>query len=41
MTVMELLEGKIAIVTGAGGTIGHGVSVALAQAGADIAVCDI
>jgi len=41
MTVMELLEDKIAIVTGAGGTIGHGVCVALAQAGVDVAVCDI
>ena len=30
------LEGKVALVTGASGAIGHDISIALADAGADI-----
>ena len=35
------LEGKIALVTGAGRGIGKAAAVALAQAGADVAIADI
>ena len=35
------LEGKIAVVTGGGGGIGHGICTCLAAAGADIVVCDL
>jgi len=35
------LDGKAAIVTGAGGGIGRAISVALARAGAAVAACDI
>ena len=38
---MGTLDGKTAIVTGAGGGIGRGVAIALAKAGAKIAVVDI
>lgn len=36
-----VLEGKIALVTGAARGIGRGISVALAQAGADVAIADL
>lgn len=35
------LSGKVAIVIGGGGGIGRAVSLALAQAGVDLAICDI
>jgi 3-oxoacyl-[acyl-carrier protein] reductase len=34
------LEGRIALVTGAGGGIGHAIAIALAAAGADVAIHD-
>jgi len=34
------LEGKIALVTGAAGGIGHAIAIALAAAGADVAIHD-
>ena len=33
---MKLLEGKVAIVTGAGSGVGRGVAIALARAGAQV-----
>ena len=36
---MTDLQGKIAIVTGASGGIGQAVAVAMAEAGADVAIC--
>ncbi|MEV8421734.1 SDR family NAD(P)-dependent oxidoreductase [Streptomyces niveus] len=38
---MGTLDGKIAIVTGAGGGVGRGISLALAKEGASVAVVDI
>jgi NAD(P)-dependent dehydrogenase (short-subunit alcohol dehydrogenase family) len=35
-----LLTGQVAVVTGAGGGIGHGIAMALAQAGADVVVAE-
>lgn len=35
------LTGRVAVVTGAGGALGHAICVGLAQAGADIALLDI
>jgi len=38
---MGELDGKVAIVTGAGQGIGEAIALKLAQAGADVVVCDI
>jgi 2,3-dihydro-2,3-dihydroxybenzoate dehydrogenase len=38
---MELLDGKTAVVTGAGGGLGRAYSTALARAGAALVLCDI
>lgn len=35
------LEGKVAIVTGSGGGIGKAVALSFAEAGADVALCDL
>jgi len=35
------LQGKVATVLGGGGGIGRGASLALAEAGVDLALCDI
>ncbi|MGH8979492.1 MAG: SDR family oxidoreductase [Acidimicrobiales bacterium] len=39
--MMEVLEGKVALVTGGGSGIGRGTALALAAAGAHVAVADI
>ena len=36
-----MLEGKVAVVTGAGGGIGRGIAMAMAAAGAKVVVNDI
>ena len=41
LTEMFSLEGKTALVTGAGGGIGKAIALGLAKAGAHIALCDI
>jgi len=42
MTIPNLsLEGKIALVTGSRRGLGQSISLAMAEAGADVAVCDI
>ena len=41
MTEKKLLEGKVAIVTGAGGGIGREIATAMADAGADVLIADI
>jgi NAD(P)-dependent dehydrogenase (short-subunit alcohol dehydrogenase family) len=38
---MALLDGKVAVVTGAAAGLGKGFALALAQEGADVAICDI
>lgn len=38
---MANLEGKVAVVTGAARGIGQAIAVALAKAGADLAICDL
>jgi NAD(P)-dependent dehydrogenase (short-subunit alcohol dehydrogenase family) len=39
--VSGVLEGKVALVTGAGTGLGRGIAQALAEAGADVAVAEI
>ena len=39
--MQQRLEGKIAVVTGAGQGIGQAIALELARRGADIAVCDV
>ncbi|KTG07653.1 SDR family NAD(P)-dependent oxidoreductase [Haloferax profundi] len=41
MSTAQPLEGKVSIVTGAGGQIGEGIAVELAKAGSDVVIADV
>ncbi|WP_101297686.1 SDR family NAD(P)-dependent oxidoreductase [Halegenticoccus soli] len=41
MSVERSLDGKVAVVTGAGGEIGHGIARELAKGGCDVVVADV
>ncbi|MFC6825736.1 SDR family NAD(P)-dependent oxidoreductase [Halopelagius fulvigenes] len=41
MTADDSLDGKVSVVTGAGGQIGEGIAVELAKAGSDVVIADV